>query len=50
MDRLSAIKWSIMEKDKFGLHSLNAEPKKIAFPEQHSLVVVDLAAAGGHWQ
>ena len=38
-----------MEKAKFGLHSLNAE-QKIAFQEQHSLVVVDLAAAGEHWQ
>ena len=27
MDQLSVIKWTIMEKAKFGLHSLNAEKK-----------------------
>ena len=31
MDQLSVIKWTIMEKGKFGLHSLNAEKKK-SFP------------------
>ena len=31
MDQLSAIKWTIMEKAQFGLHSLNAEKKK-SFP------------------
>ena len=31
MDQLSVIKWTIMEKAKFGLHSLNAEKKK-GFP------------------
>ena len=30
MDQLSVIKWTIMEKAKFGLHSLNAEKK--SFP------------------
>ena len=41
---LNAIKWTIMEKAKFGLHLLNAETKN-AFPEQHSLEV-DLYATG----
>ena len=43
-DQLSAIKWSIMEKAKFGLHSLNAERKK-AFQQQHGLVL-RVATAG----
>ena len=45
MDQLSLIKWTIMEKAKFGLHSLNAEKKK-AFLQQHGLVL-RVAAAGG---
>ena len=45
MDLLSAIKWTIMEKAKFGLHSLNAE-RKNAFLQQHGLVLY-VAAAGG---
>ena len=47
MDQLSAIKWTIMEKAKFGLHSLNAElEEKKAFLQQHGLVL-RVAAAGG---
>ena len=45
MDQLSAIEWTIMEKAKFGLHSLNAEKKK-AFLQQHGLVL-HVAAEGG---
>ena len=45
MDQLSVIKWTIMEKAKFGLHSLNAEKQK-AFLQQHGLVL-RVAAAGG---
>ena len=48
-DPQNAIEWTIMEKAKFGLHSLNAKNKN-AFPEQHNMVVVDLAAVGGHWR
>ena len=44
MDQLSTIKWKIMEKAEFGLHSLNAEKK--AFLQQHGLVL-RVAAAGG---
>ena len=31
MDQSSAIKWSIIEKAKFGLHSLNADKKKLSY-------------------
>ena len=44
MDQLSVIKCTILEKAKFGLHSLNAEKK--AFLQQHGLVL-RVAAAGG---
>ena len=37
MDQLSAIKWTIMEKAKFGLHSLNAETKQNFFPRTAQL-------------
>jgi len=45
MDQLSVIKWTIMEKAKFGLNSLNIERKK-AFLQQHGLVL-RVTAAGG---
>ena len=45
MDQLSVIKWTIMEKTKFGLHSLNAEKNK-AFQQQHGLVLRVAAAEG----
>ena len=44
MDQFSVIKWTIMEKAKFGQHSLNAEKK--TFLQQHGLVL-RIAAAGG---
>ena len=43
MGQLSVIKWTIMEKAKFGLHSLNAGKK--SFLQQHGLVL-RVAAAG----
>ena len=48
MDQLSAIKWKVMEKAKFGLHSWNAERKK-SFPTAARLGTAcsTLAAAGG---
>ena len=42
MDQLSAIKWTIMEKAKFG----SMLKRKKAFVQQHGLVLC-VAAAGG---
>ena len=50
MDHLSVIKWTIMEKAEFGLHSLNAERKMLSYsstawycvlpPQEDSSVVI----------